>query len=461
MKITILNTGVLRQADFEVGDLTVICGKNNTGKTYATYALYGFLKTWKHLIQIEIKWPEIEALVGQNAIKIDLDKIWTARKKIVDKACKSYSDILDKIFASEESKFKNSEFHLQSRGKTWDFSAAFSKTLTNKTYGDLRFQKDKDSPILEVFLLREETKGDKPPLNILQELIQDQVKEILLNDLFPNVFIASAERTGVAIFRKDLDFARNRMLDELGAKQDIDPFEFLNKVYTAYALPVRDNVDFVRNLEDWSKQDSYLEKEHPDILNRFSEIIGGKYKVVRGIIYFVPKKGGRKLLMNESSSAVRSLLDVGFYLRHCAQKGDLFIIDEPELNLHPENQCRLARLFACLVNAGLKVFITTHSDYIVKEINTLLMLKQRKKHLTQIIKKYDYNDNELLDVDRVKVFIADKNRVLLKGNTNKTKIDTFIPAEINQEWGITLGSFDEVINRMNDIQNEIMWGGDE
>ena len=154
-------------------------------------------------------------------------------------------------------------------------------------------------------------------------------------------------------------------------------------------------------------------------------------------------------------------MDVGFYLRHCAQKGDLFIIDEPELNLHPENQCRLARLFACLVNAGLKVFITTHSDYIVKEINTLLMLKQRKKHLTQIIKKYDYNDNELLDVDRVKVFIADKNRVLLKGNTNKTKIDTFIPAEINQEWGITLGSFDEVINRMNDIQNEIMWGGDE
>ncbi len=28
MKITIENLGILKQADFEVGDLTVICGKN-------------------------------------------------------------------------------------------------------------------------------------------------------------------------------------------------------------------------------------------------------------------------------------------------------------------------------------------------------------------------------------------------------------------------------------------------
>jgi len=313
---------------------------------------------------------------------------------------------------------------------------AFSKTLTNKTYGNLKFQKEADSSILEVFLLREEAKGERPPLTILKERIEDQVTEILFKGMFPNVFIASAERTGVAIFRKDLDFARNRMLDELGAKQDLNPFEFLSKVYTAYALPVRDNVDFVRNLEDLFKQDSYLEKDHPDILRKFSDIIGGTYRVVRGSIYFSPKKGGKRLLMNESSSAVRSLLDVGFYLRHCAKKGDLFIIDEPELNLHPQNQCRLARLFACLVNVGLKVFITTHSDYIVKEINTLIMLKQKKRRIAEIITEYDYETNELLDADRLKVFIADKKPVLLNGNARKTRIDTFVPAELDQERGI-------------------------
>jgi predicted ATPase len=40
-------------------------------------------------------------------------------------------------------------------------------------------------------------------------------------------------------------------------------------------------------------------------------------------------------------------------------------IDEPELNLHPENQRLITQVLANLVNIGIKVFITTHSDYII------------------------------------------------------------------------------------------------
>ena len=60
------------------------------------------------------------------------------------------------------------------------------------------------------------------------------------------------------------------------------------------------------------------------------------------------------------------------------------MVDEPELNLHPENQRRIAQLFARLVNLGIRVFVTTHSDYIVKELNTLIMLNQDKPYLKQI-----------------------------------------------------------------------------
>lgn len=35
MKVYVENLGVLKQAEFEVGDFTLICGDNNTGKTYA------------------------------------------------------------------------------------------------------------------------------------------------------------------------------------------------------------------------------------------------------------------------------------------------------------------------------------------------------------------------------------------------------------------------------------------
>jgi hypothetical protein len=39
--------------------------------------------------------------------------------------------------------------------------------------------------------------------------------EILFDNLLPNVFIASAERTGAAIFKDELDFARTRLLKEM------------------------------------------------------------------------------------------------------------------------------------------------------------------------------------------------------------------------------------------------------
>ena len=40
-------SSVLKHAEFSLGDFTIICGENNTGKTYVTYALYGFLDLWR------------------------------------------------------------------------------------------------------------------------------------------------------------------------------------------------------------------------------------------------------------------------------------------------------------------------------------------------------------------------------------------------------------------------------
>ena len=42
------NVGPVKDAEVELGDLTIIAGRNNTGKTYIVYTLYGFLKTWKN-----------------------------------------------------------------------------------------------------------------------------------------------------------------------------------------------------------------------------------------------------------------------------------------------------------------------------------------------------------------------------------------------------------------------------
>ncbi|NER94363.1 MAG: AAA family ATPase, partial [Symploca sp. SIO1B1] len=64
MKVKVTNLGVLKQAEFILGDLTIICGGNNTGKTYATYALFGFLSTWRRMLPIPISNDNIEQLLA-------------------------------------------------------------------------------------------------------------------------------------------------------------------------------------------------------------------------------------------------------------------------------------------------------------------------------------------------------------------------------------------------------------
>jgi ABC-type multidrug transport system ATPase subunit len=136
------------------------------------------------------------------------------------------------------------------------------------------------------------------------------------------------------------------------------------------------------------------------------------------------------------------------------------MVDEPELNLHPENQRRVARLFARLVNLGIKVFITTHSDYIVKELNTLIMLNHDKPNLKRIQQQEGYRPEELISTDQIKVYIAEEKLIKLDGNQKKTKCQTLTLANIDSEMGIEARSFDITIDTMNRIQESIIWSDD-
>ncbi|MDX8393501.1 MAG: AAA family ATPase [Mariprofundales bacterium] len=211
-----------------------------------------------------------------------------------------------------------------------------------------------------------------------------------------------------------------------------------------------------------SKTNSFITAQYPEILEEFADIIGGNYIISSNDeLLFKPKKTKVRLTIDESSSAVRSLLDIGFYLRHVAKKGDLLMVDEPELNLHPENQRRIARLFSRLIKIDIKVFITTHSDYIVKELNTLIMLNHDRPYLKRIAEDEGYNENELISATNVKVYIAEKALITLEGNIRHSKHQTLTRANIDPDLGIEARSFDKTINTMNRIQEAVIWASDE
>ena len=459
LTVTLKNIGILKQAKFSLGDLTLICGENNTGKTYIAYALYGFLRTWRDLIRFPISDAQIQnLLIGKTQIKLK-----QTYDQVISEACKIYAEQLDEIFAVSEGTFQDSEF-LILPDEIDMHDKKFRDRIESPQGHPLKFSsKREEGGELSVIMGIEEKLKVEFDAAVVRKYINAVAANAMFSDTFPRPFIFSAERTGVSIFRKELDFARDRLLREMThAGKDIDPRQLLSKAYQRYPSPIENNLDSSRQLEDIAKSKSFIAKEHPENLEDFADIVGGDYVITQhDQLYYIPKSTKIKLTMVESSSAVRSLLDISFYLHHIAKKGDLLMVDEPELSLHPENQRRIAKLFARLANIGVKVFVTTHSDYIVKELNTLIMLNHDKPHLKRIAEENGYQNSELINVDQVKVYIAEKALMPLEeGQKKRRREHTLVPAKIHPELGIGVSSFDKTIDDMNRIQDDIVWGAE-
>ena len=125
-----------------------------------------------------------------------------------------------------------------------------------------------------------------------------------------------------------------------------------------------------KNKGDWIL-DTALEKK----------VLGGMVRAKQsatGLPVFTYQPAGRKeeIPLMQASSMVSELAPVVLYLRHLVQPGDVLIIEEPESHLHPGMQAVFTRQLAAVVRAGVRVMITTHSDYVLEELANLVRMSE-------------------------------------------------------------------------------------
>ena len=90
-----------------------MCGMNNTGKTYATYAMYGFLDFWHEGYELPVEKEQILALMNHGVASIALKPIAQSHARILKDASTEYIQHLDKIFASKRAAFNNTVFNVE------------------------------------------------------------------------------------------------------------------------------------------------------------------------------------------------------------------------------------------------------------------------------------------------------------------------------------------------------------
>ena len=504
-RFSVKNAGVLDEANIELGDITLIFGRNNTGKT----ALANNLRLAIAHVFLPLA-PEMEKLIESlsrtglaDIMSLPDDKQDMAFGELVDRIdmsslssiaemIKSMSAIMQKPDPSklDEEVERVKEYfrrlepeeiasELQDRVKC-KVGQSFGLPLDLKSHQ--RIGKDHEITLdftpdgIDNFL----NSGE------IDEVIKISVRSAMeeglsyrippidypLLMLFTGVHYLGDNRYARTMFRKQLDIpyqleksigVLKKCVNVLKAndqnKASSENLKSLEDAISSMDVHLDSGMDLVGEIEmatlplayGVSRRSTTALDNGALILGLLERIVPGGYEMDGEQIVFVPsdldKNQGEdtKINMWSASSSVRSLFEIYDYIKNRASKGDLLIIDEPEMNLDPYNQILMARLLVLLAKSGIQVVITTHSDFMVRELGNCIMLNSLDSD--QIEELQDYREEYKLDGHKVKAYTMQK----VEGGRCVAK-----EVEVDMRYGICARIFDDAIEAQNLNQDRII-----
>ena len=377
MILNIDNLGTVKSARIDLSKkLTLFCGRNSTGKTYVSYILHAFLTDGK-VFKLDSTENIVRQILENRNFKIE--------KNIIDdwlsKNCREVTNQLGSVFAvSESTKGKLfSDFNLSVEFSDNDYQDTIANTVINTQLTDgqyvWRIEKKAGDEQVRVECNVDDSSIMSSGSFRLANLLCNIFRDLTLGK-DSGVRMLTVERNSIYTFKTELSLSRNELIDRIQAQSDkseIDIFDIINSSSRRYPLAVRSSLRVANDLENVQKAES----PYAEISRQIEDdILGGEVSMTKnGDVEFRAKSmlKSKRLPFHLSSSIVKTMASLVIYLRHMARPSDTLIIDEPEMNFHPDVQVVLAKIFAVLVNKGLKVVVSTHSDYIVREFNNLIM----------------------------------------------------------------------------------------
>ena len=451
MKIKLSELGAVKEGNIDLSKkLNIFCGPNGTGKTYVAYAIYGMLKTDFHFGSNR---DVIKSLIETKKATYKLDfKVLNSYR---DEILISFKDDLDTLFGVSQDfiklNFHNTDINYVEKHDELNEKLVQSEFKISANFGkiDIEIVKIKNDNFVSIEIL-DKTISNKD-IERLDVFFYSSLISILAKYPVSSTFILPVERNSIFTFSKELSIRKQEAVDHFHAmtsKEKVNRFDLFFSSTKRYPLPIRDGLIIADDLAEIKK---YKSDFYDFALEIEDNLLNGKLEIDNlGELKFKPNKSPKKALpIHMTASIVKSLSSLVVYLKHIAKDNDLVIIDEPEINLHPDNQIILTRLFAKLINKGFRLLISTHSDYVVREINNLIMLSNQKMKATA--KEFGYDSNEFINYDDVDIHYFDYPKKL-RGNKqvtiNKLELDLS---------GFEIPSVNITINNQNNISEELFY----
>jgi predicted ATPase len=462
MNIKIKNFGPISSADIDLKPLTIFVGPNMSGKSYAATLIHALLKnksyqgsmSGDYLMFSGHRYPAaavkriinrnssigrfVNFLKGRKSTQLPNGVINPIEIESIKLIYEHYfSDELSRLFSSSISdlsaigkkplnltvKIKEQEIFLKYSKKNIKFvnSSNFDtevslEKIINKNRSSKYILNSNIGLKVEGFFPGNIADIEGIVTNILDICIQNNVRK--LKTYASNSYLLPAGRSGLLNVYNSLLL---NLITKSSAKSGRTPS--LSGIIS--------DILYLLSLNS-----TKIGQYHNIAIRLENEILKGKIEIKKFSKYSIDEINyrfyGANIPMNRASSTVTELAPIILYIKHIIEKGNLLIIEEPEAHLHPENQRILAKYIVRLVRAGVKILITTHSDFLISQINDFMLLRNVSEQKRKA--KYHYDKNDYLDYEKevaAYVFSYDKN---FKGF--KTS-----PIQITEEDGISQDEF--------------------
>lgn len=422
MLITLRNIGRIKNCQLELNPLTVVVGRNNTNKTYVAYAICCLLKGHNRNKLTQRK-PTRDS--HYYDFKITLSAFVTRYLSYLQRVEKELAspDVLRAFFQDRSSQL----FNTTSCQATLDQREVVDGLIR---LAKTPFESDISRYIVyEIQLTKKEVlvrKYVESSANISKrEFIEKDLFQCLDKVLFPVPIVLPAERNSFIMsyrslrewkFRITREFQRE-VISSLGPAVDVSNLKLFDGLVSEYRgtiseypRPLEDFMDFLADAERIASLGQNSDHDYSRLALLIEELMLDNNRItyqpaaqVGGPELKVKVNQDLTIDLHNASSAIKQITPLLLYLRYRANAGDLLIIDEPEMNLHPQSQMLFLEVLAILVNLGIKVFVTTHSPYFMSHLNNLVQrqsgsMKVRRK-MAQLLCCKD--PRAFLDIDDV------------------------------------------------------------
>lgn len=157
-----------------------------------------------------------------------------------------------------------------------------------------------------------------------------------------------------------------------------------------------------------------LSGETKEILSKIENIIHGRY-LTRDTAYCFTKEMGSEIIstayLNNTPSGIKQIGIIQLLLsKEKLKNGSYIIIDEPEVNLHPDWQFKLAEILVLLAKElDITLYINSHSPVFIESMDAFIdfydMENDVNYYLTEETEIYDkYNFNKINSDELYKIY---------------------------------------------------------